>query len=293
MSKSEWKKWIGVVGRLLLAYALIFAQSALAGQNPQTKDKADSLQKAAAQQAGEKQSSAAPTAKAQSQEAEGKASERTAGEEKSSGGSLYQGIKLHGHWTIEVRNRDGSLARHVEFENALDPGFTASNAFGQSVVVPGGASYLSGLLSGQWSGPGNNAAPYLEIYLVGPAGLNSLGIDSKAPCTQGGEFRGACIIGPSCGGVQGGGLSCDLSITPVGAAPVFTGVRLTGDVQATQNGQISMVLTIIFSPSCTASFPNCGAPGIVSLTSSTNFPGAPISVIAGQLIAVTVNISFS
>src|SRR5262245_35623432 len=29
------------------------------------------------------------------------------------------GIKVHGHWTIDVRNPDGSLASHNEFENAF------------------------------------------------------------------------------------------------------------------------------------------------------------------------------
>lgn len=31
-----------------------------------------------------------------------------------------KGIKAHGHWTIDVRNPDGTLASHHEFENALD-----------------------------------------------------------------------------------------------------------------------------------------------------------------------------
>src|SRR2546423_1698687 len=33
-----------------------------------------------------------------------------------------EGIKVHGHWTIEVRNPDGTLVTHREFENALTPG---------------------------------------------------------------------------------------------------------------------------------------------------------------------------
>jgi hypothetical protein len=32
-----------------------------------------------------------------------------------------EGIKVHGHWTIDVRNADGTLASHNEFENALIP----------------------------------------------------------------------------------------------------------------------------------------------------------------------------
>ena len=30
-----------------------------------------------------------------------------------------EGIQIHGQWTIEIRNRDGSVARHLEFENSL------------------------------------------------------------------------------------------------------------------------------------------------------------------------------
>ena len=30
-----------------------------------------------------------------------------------------EGIQIHGWWTIEIRNRDGSVAKHVEFENAF------------------------------------------------------------------------------------------------------------------------------------------------------------------------------
>jgi hypothetical protein len=31
----------------------------------------------------------------------------------------HEGLKVHGHWTIDVRNPDGTLASHHEFENAL------------------------------------------------------------------------------------------------------------------------------------------------------------------------------
>jgi hypothetical protein len=38
-----------------------------------------------------------------------------------SGGAPQEGIKVHGHWTIEVRNPDGTLAERREFENYLYP----------------------------------------------------------------------------------------------------------------------------------------------------------------------------
>jgi hypothetical protein len=56
-------------------------------------------------------------------------------------------IKVHGHWTIDVRNPDGSLASHNEFENAL---------------VANGATLLSGLLAHN----GNTALGWV-VYLDG------------------------------------------------------------------------------------------------------------------------------
>lgn len=61
------------------------------------------MQKAAAQKANEKQSSVATSAKAQTQ-AQGEESESAVAEEKPSGDGRHEGIKVHGHWTIEVRN---------------------------------------------------------------------------------------------------------------------------------------------------------------------------------------------
>ena len=131
MSKIEWKKWINVLGSLLLAYALVFAQGAWATQNQATKDKAASPPKPAVQQANEKQSGAATTPVAQSKQAQSEESENSVAEEKPSRDGSREGIKVHGHWTIEVRNPDGTVVTHREFENSL---------------LPGGAAYLAGCM---------------------------------------------------------------------------------------------------------------------------------------------------
>jgi len=47
-----------------------------------------------------------------------------------------EGIQVHGHWTIEVRNPDGSVAERRQFQNALV-----------------GDNVLNGLLVGGWSDP--------------------------------------------------------------------------------------------------------------------------------------------
>jgi len=132
MSNNGWNKLVGVAGRLLMANLLVFSQSLWAMQDQQAKGKKASAEKPAAQQSAES----------------------TAAREKPSGGS-HEGITVHGHWTIEVRNPDGSLVRRVEFENSLDPGFTVTNpTAGQPpLIIPGGAAYLSAVLTGQWSAP--------------------------------------------------------------------------------------------------------------------------------------------
>jgi hypothetical protein len=55
-----------------------------------------------------------------------------------------EGIKVHGHWTIDVKNPDGSLASHHEFENALvQSGQNAlSSVLAHNVAVVGWAVFL-------------------------------------------------------------------------------------------------------------------------------------------------------
>jgi hypothetical protein len=45
--------------------------------------------------------------------------QKTPSPERESNGGQKEGIKVHGHWTIEVRNPDGTLAKRQEFENSL------------------------------------------------------------------------------------------------------------------------------------------------------------------------------
>ena len=40
----------------------------------------------------------------------------------------HEGIKVHGHWVIDVRNLDGKLVTHREFENALVVGTGVSGS---------------------------------------------------------------------------------------------------------------------------------------------------------------------
>ena len=306
MGDNLWRKSIGVVGMMLLAFVFVFSQAAWPGQGQQPKEKANTPQSAAAQPAVEKQVPAAATAKPQTAEVQGEASKKVVAEQKPSGGS-QEGIKVHGHWTIEVRNPDGAMVRHVEFENSVDPGYSYTESVaGQPVTVQitGGAAYLAALLSGK------AAAPTWRIVLGGPAGLSSPFNPTNAPCVDPVNSVAQCVILPPptlgnvCASSAAAGVNCDLTVSALGTSPALTAIQLTGSVQASQNGQIATVETTISNPCTNLTAAQCAMAneftvtngielGGYSFTSSTNFTGAPISVSAGQTIAVTVIISFS
>ena len=66
-----------------------------------------------------------------------------------SNGSQQEGIAVHGHWTIEVRNPDGTLADRREFEN--------------SFRCDKGSQLMSNVLSRRWT-PGGWE---IEAYILG------------------------------------------------------------------------------------------------------------------------------
>jgi hypothetical protein len=311
MRNGEWSKLVSVAGRILLAYALIFTQSALAGQNSKVNGIAESPQTGAARPIAEKQSSAAPTAKTPTKEVQGEAPENTVAEEKPSGDAKHEGIKVHGHWTIEVRNPDGALVRHVEFENSIDSGYSYVNGT-NTYRINGATTFLAALLTGQaLVDPTSAQAIFWQILLVGPAGLNNvytanttnapcLSSSGAAPVPAGNQYAACAIVPAPAAGSCASGRFCNLTISPLGTTPVYTGIQLSGSAQATQSGQVVTVATQIGAncPNAANPCPLANLAGAIGpfnsiLTSSTNFPGAPISVTAGQTIAVTVNISFS
>ena len=259
MSKNEQTTLVGVAGRLLLALVFVFWQTAWAGQNQATKDKPGSPENAA-RRANQKQS-AATTAKAQSEQAQGKESESSVAEEKSSGDGKHEGIKVHGHWTIEVRNPDGSVVTHREFENSLFPS-------------PALASILAR----------HNSVGFWTVALF--------------PSTLCNNTNGAgCSIGEP-GQTLLAWNSSNLSVTVSGNSLVLSGTLLAvggGTITTVQTDSWGCLPTVAPSAPCQTgdNSTNLGfGPGGGFIFTSAN-PNPGIAVSAGQTVAVTVNISFS
>lgn len=267
MSKKKWSKILSLLARTALAFTFVFGQTARAGQGQNPKDKPSSNGAAKPKQTPANGSTAAG-AKAQFGEEETASEESSSKREESqsqSGGQL-EGIKVHGHWTIEVRNPDGSLATHREFENSFE-------LAGTFVLAPilGGA-----VTTGPW-----------EILLYGPC----TGPGGSNLFDPGGS---GCIIVPNTlAPFAPPGTSFFPNLT---VSSSHGQVVLTGSAVATQNIGVSEVFTGLSSCANSTTPLSCAQAspaGFQQFTAAILSPAQIVQVTAGQTIAVTVNITFS
>lgn len=191
-------------------------------------------------------------------------------------GAPTEGIKVHGHWVIDVRNPDGSLASHNEFENAL------------ITFINGGSSALAGILAkqrtvGQWI-----------IRLSG--GCTTLTNNNNII----GTIPSPCeIYEPTSPATADTRTFKNLTV----AAPITTlfrdfetgTIELSGFVTATSATPVGQVETIVGL--CEANvLPAACAPGL-GTGDTRSFSGTllatPIVPTVGQIIQVKVILSFS
>lgn len=185
-------------------------------------------------------------------------------------GGAQEGIKVHGHWTIVVRNPDGSLASRREFENALQDtrGLTFSLARRNSV--------------GYW---------YLRLR----------GIANPSPCSSGTPPVPAslgCVLkeNPFPASLSGTVEVGQLTVAVVGTQAQEK-IQLSGTFTASAAGEIAEVSTIIgLCPTTTAPSNPCTDPGGFFFSGTTLTPGSakpPVAVANGQIVQVSVVLSFS
>jgi hypothetical protein len=182
-------------------------------------------------------------------------------------GGAQEGITVHGRWVVEVQNPDGTLVSRTEFNNALS----------------GGAQHIVSLLGKQ------GVAGRWVLY------LSSTG-SNLSPCQggTGGTFPNWCRIIDSLASNpnNGNAESKDLVVTPAGSS-----LSLTGTITALSDGVVGRVATGFAV--CTTATPiaNCNVAGGGPLFSDATlgFPGkpAPVPVVAGQIIKLTVTFTFS
>jgi len=170
-------------------------------------------------------------------------------------------IEVVGHWTIEVRNPDGSVAATHEFHNAL---------------TESGRETLSRLLAGD---------AVQGLWELGLEGTSS----ASSPCLVEGA-PAPCLLMETIRQNPPAHAFLTLSVGSAAGAPG----KLTGSATAGRDGDLGRALTWLAT--CN---PDEYAPTACVLVSTTGalFSSAdldtPIPVRAGQLILVTVVFSFS
>ena len=182
-----------------------------------------------------------------------------------SNGGPKEGIKVHGHWTIDVRQPNGTLVGHHEFENDLQPG------------VDGGARSLMRLLAGGVAG----------TWFIGIDAPNVTDLDRPCNLAGGGTPFECELVEPN--------ENVDIRTPFRNLVHTFqpnNTLELTGSVSAARNARIGKVRTnlaiCLVSDQMPCSFFN-GTGGAFTLAVLS----APIAVLKDQIIQVKVVISFS
>jgi hypothetical protein len=203
------------------------------------------------------------------------------------GGGTHEGIKVHGHWVIDVKNPDGSLAAHRDFENSI---FYDGNQLLTDIlvgaIVPAGLNLLLCDLSAG-SNPTSASCNGTSVFFEEPGS----GVASK--CTA----AGLCFPVLSEPLPLGG----PLTVTGTATLPQ----PLPSNVSAiTINAVYSLVAACLTSTTtggqATYVAPNSAYTPASCFAATTGdsyfFTGAsiaPVTVSGGQSVTVTFNLSFS
>ena len=195
-------------------------------------------------------------------------------------GGQKEGIKVHGHWTIDVRNPDGTLVTHREFENDLDltGRGTLVSLLGRQKTNGGWLVELAGFSGTSPCEDSNSAIVACEIY------------ESTAPWISPNYFK-------------------TLTLSLLSLNTGNDRLMLSGSATAARVGTIDLVNTAIYTCPWGVTTQVCTYPGGTSpytnessLTSKRLAqpvngvcpdPACAVNVVAGQIIQVTVVISFS
>jgi hypothetical protein len=272
MSTKKQNDILRASARILLAFIFLFGQTAQATQGQNGKDKADSKPAAESQQAPTKPSTAAGEKIATAEE-ETVTAGKSSAEEHSQHGGQDEGIKVHGHWTIEVRNPDGTTVTHREFENSLQAlGATVLARVLNSEVTPGGwAIVLDGIPTSPWLPKDNSLQLGIQYISNTSAVIMRSGFFQPPPADS------------------------NAFLNLVSNSTVNGQLVISGSALAAQSGSVSIVSTYLDNCGNVFSPTDCVTKTLPYLF--TQFTAvtlsSPVQVSAGQTVAATVTISFS
>ncbi|MES2393159.1 MAG: hypothetical protein V4555_16065 [Acidobacteriota bacterium] len=185
---------------------------------------------------------------------------------------IANGIKVHGHWIIDVKNPDGTIAEHRDFENSL----VGNN---QMVELLAGALVVSDYMV-FFTGTTPPCAPTTQGYCA--LTRTSAVYPAAALCVNNYYY---CVTGLTINYTYG----------------QFPSMVLAGQMTATQAGSINLVGT--YMGTCSNGTANVAttAPSTCQTDPASGYGYAAftqtgltqLNVLSGQIVQVTVTITFS
>jgi hypothetical protein len=204
-------------------------------------------------------------------------------------GSLRQGLQVHGHWVINIRNPDGTLVEHREFENSLQPT---------------GAGMLVGLLSG-YMVPGD----WMIAMNGGLTGITPCPIQCALVHNEGTQPALFYCLPPNGYYCTGSTLTYTFNLGNLSTGAGSPSIVLNGTITAPNVGSIGTVNTVLSTCANIPNvLPNSPSPTTIETNSPASCPAAEnqfnplftsanltpaIPVNSGQQIQVIVTITFS
>jgi hypothetical protein len=243
------------------------------------------------------------------------------------------GIRIHGHWVLEVKNPDGKLVERREFNNSLVTG--GANVSGDQLLAailtgdltPGGfgVALITGSITGQDptslcysyatappTPPAVGCFTLLDSSTIFPEWLFGKAYSSNNP-PLGGEETGLTTsvnFAPTVSIVVAGNFTVGTGMAPVTAVQTWMlgcgnstnafGPNYTNENDYTQalnarfTGSNQPELQSGVAPSaCTLAKVAVGVATPIGVLTSTAVPNGPLTVTPGQIITIQVTLSFS
>ncbi len=207
--------------------------------------------------------------------------------------SAKGGITVHGHWIMDVKDADGKIVEHRDFQNSLTPNGSMTLA----LALTGQLVYSSFAVSAI-----DATSPQPQIYQLYQSGFANV----PSPCPAGGTLNGVtvtCVAGltatapdcviyanPSC--TTNAGIVLSGTFTPSSAVVVNEVQTSTEACAAITIAGGSAVLSDATTSTCGS---GTGVPSDVSVYSFpfTDTTITPLHVGPGQSLLINVVISFS
>lgn len=178
-----------------------------------------------------------------------------------------EGIQVHGHWTITVKNQQGKVIEKREFENSL------SN---------NGSQNITEMMAGEFT---------FGAWSISTNSMNSQNDICQGEDANGNPTPSQCII--SSYDSSQNFVFNTLNISTPNSGDNANSLVLTGNFTAAYDGNIGHVHSIFHRCDSSTSPDNCttGSGGQYAFTSKTL--DSAVSILANQQVSITVVLSFS